>query len=49
MNVMSVSLLRLRNGDIALFYLRKNSAKMHSNDANMKDETKTWSEAVPYY
>ena len=25
MNVMSVSLLRLQNGDIALFYLQKNS------------------------
>src|SRR5690606_28827671 len=27
MNVMSVSLLRLQNGDIALFYLRKNSTE----------------------
>ena len=47
MNVMSVSLLRLENGDIALFYLRKNS----TDDCRplmriSKDEAKTWSEPV---
>ncbi|AHF14608.1 sialidase [Niabella soli DSM 19437] len=47
MNVMSVSLLRLRNGTIALFYLRKNSTVdcipvvRFSND-----EAKTWSAPV---
>ena len=45
MNVMSVSLLRLKNGEIALFYLRKNS----TNDCLpyvrfSTDEAKTWSE-----
>src|SRR5688572_17041562 len=45
MNVMSVSLLRLKTGEIALFYLRKNSVTdcipmvRFSND-----EAKTWSE-----
>lgn len=48
MNVMSVSLLRLQNGDIALFYLRKNSTfdcipMMRIS----KDEAKTWSEPTP--
>ncbi len=47
MNVMSVSLLRLQSGDIALFYLRKNS----TNDCRLHmrrsaDEGKTWSEAT---
>ena len=45
MNIMSVSLLRLDNGDIALFYLRKNSESdcipiMRTSS----DEAKTWSE-----
>ncbi|CAL1517234.1 sialidase family protein [Chitinophaga sp. MM2321] len=45
MNVMSVSLLRLQNGKIALFYLKKNSMAdciplMRISD----DEAKTWSE-----
>lgn len=44
-NVMSVSLLRLKNGKIALFYARKNSIAdcipmMRTSD----DEGKTWSE-----
>ncbi len=48
MNVMSVSLLRLQNGSIALFYLRKNSEidcipMMRISN----DEAKTWSEAIP--
>ena len=48
MNVMSVSLLRLQNGDIALFYLRKNS----TDDCipmmrTSKDEAKSWGEAIP--
>lgn len=48
MNVMSVSLLRLKNGDIALFYLRKNSTQDCIPMMRIsKDEAKTWSEAVP--
>ena len=48
MNVMSVSLLRLQNGDIALFYLKKNSTfdcipMMRVS----KDEAKTWSDPEP--
>jgi hypothetical protein len=47
MNVMSVSLLRLQNGRIALFYLKKNSLSdcipyMRLSD----DEAETWSEPV---
>lgn len=46
-NVMSVSLLRLRDGRIALFYLRKNSLEdcrpfLRTSD----DEAKTWSKPV---
>jgi sialidase-1 len=48
MNVMSVSLLRLQSGEIALFYLRKNS---DSDCIPMmrisKDEAKTWGKAIP--
>lgn len=48
MNVMSVSLLRLQDGNIALFYARKNSI----NDCIplmriSKDEGKTWSAPKP--
>jgi predicted neuraminidase len=47
MNVMSVSLLRLQNGGIALFYLRKNS---DSDCVPMlrisNDEAATWSDPV---
>lgn len=48
MNVMSVSLLRLQNGNIALFYLKKNSTfdcipMMRIS----KDEAKTWSDPKP--
>jgi len=47
MNVMSVSMLRIQTGEIALFYLRKNS---DSDCIPMlrisKDETLTWSEPV---
>jgi sialidase-1 len=48
MNVMSVSLLRLQNGEIALFYLRKNSETdciplIRISD----DEAKTWSDPQP--
>lgn len=48
MNVMSVSLLRLQNGDIALFYLKKNSTfdcipMMRVSN----DEAKTWSDPKP--
>ena len=47
MNVMSVSLLRLENGDIALFYLRKNSVTDCIPMLRFsKDEAKTWSEPV---
>ena len=46
-NIMSVSLLRLQNGQIALFYLRKNSLHdcrpvMHVST----DEARTWSRAA---
>lgn len=47
MNVMSVSLLRLRDGRIALFYLRKNSVfdcKPYVRFSS--DEGRTWSEPV---
>ncbi len=48
MNVMSVSLLRLQNGDIALFYLRKNSTQDCIPMMRIsKDETDSWSEAIP--
>jgi len=48
MNVMSVSILRLRNGDIALFYLRKNSSEDCIPMMRIsKDEAKSWSEATP--
>lgn len=47
MNVMSVSLLRLHNGDIALFYLRKNSTEDCIPMMRIsKDEAKSWSEAI---
>ncbi|HWC00552.1 MAG TPA: sialidase family protein, partial [Bryobacteraceae bacterium] len=47
MNAMSVSLLRLRDGRIALFYLRKNS----TSDCRpylrySSDEAKTWSDPI---
>ncbi|WP_164102589.1 sialidase family protein [Candidatus Laterigemmans baculatus] len=45
MNVMSVSLLRLDNGDIALFYLVKNSLTDCRPAMRISsDEAKTWSE-----
>ena len=44
LNVMSVSLLRLRSGDIALFYLRKTSQEDCRPLMRIsKDETETWS------
>ena len=44
-NVMSVSLLRLQDGRIALFYLRKNSpADCRPYLRISADETQTWSE-----
>jgi Neuraminidase (sialidase) len=47
MNVMSVSLLRLQNGDIALFYLRKNSTDDCIPFMRIsKDEIQTWSDAI---
>ncbi len=47
MNVMSVSLLRLQNGSIALFYLRKNSVQDCIPMMRIsKDEAKTWSEPI---
>lgn len=47
MNVMSVSLLRLQNGDIALFYLRKNSTEDCIPMMRIsKDEAKTWGDAI---
>jgi Neuraminidase (sialidase) len=48
MNVMSVSLLRLQNDDIALFYLRKNSTEDCIPMMRIsKDEAKSWSDPVP--
>ena len=47
MNVMSVSLLRLRNGKIALFYLKKNSTTDCIPMVRFsKDEAKTWSDPI---
>ncbi len=47
MNVMSVSLLRLQNGEIALFYLRKNSLSDCIPMMRIStDEAETWSEPV---
>lgn len=46
-NVMSVSFLRLQNGDIALFYLRKASlTDCRPVMLISKDEAKTWSEPI---
>jgi len=48
MNVMSVSLLRLQNGDIALFYLLKNSTIDCTPLMRIsKDEAKSWGDAIP--
>jgi hypothetical protein len=48
LNVMSVSLLRLQNGDIALFYLKKNAwTDCIPYMRISKDEAKTWSDPVP--
>jgi len=47
MNVMSVSLLRLQNGNIALFYLRKNSLDDCIPMMRIStDEAKTWSSHI---
>ena len=47
MNVMSVSLLRLKNGEIALFYLKKNAIDDCIPMVRFsKDEGKTWSEPI---
>ena len=46
-NVMSVSLLRLKSGQIALFYLRKNSLQDCRPMLRLSsDETKTWSDPI---
>lgn len=48
MNIMSVSLLRLGTGDIALFYLRKNSVDDCIPVMRIsKDEGKTWGVSKP--
>ena len=48
MNVMSVSLLRLQNGKIAMFYLRKNSTTDCIPMMRISgDEARTWSDARP--
>jgi len=48
MNVMSVSLLRLQDGNIALFYARKNSISDCIPLMRVsKDEGETWSEPTP--
>ncbi len=47
MNIMSVSLLRLKNGEVALLYLRKNSETNCIPFIRIStDEAKTWSEPV---
>ncbi len=47
MNVMSVSLLRMNNGEIALFYLRKNSTTDCLPMVRFsKDEASTWSDPI---
>lgn len=47
-NLMSVSLLRLDNGEIALLYLRKNSRTDCIPMMRISnDEAKTWSEPIP--
>jgi sialidase-1 len=44
---MSVSLLRLQNGEIALFYLKKNSVSDCIPYMRIStDEAETWSEAI---
>lgn len=48
MNVMSVSLLRLKSGEIALFYLKKNSTVDCIPMVRFsKDEAKTWTAPIP--
>lgn len=48
MNVMSVSLLRLQSGEIALFYLKKNSVTDCMPLVRFsKDEALTWSDPMP--
>jgi Neuraminidase (sialidase) len=48
LNIMSVSLLRLQNGEIALFYLKKNSMTDCIPTIRISnDETKTWSDPRP--
>ena len=48
MNVMSVSLLRLKNEEIALFYIKKNSNEDCIPMMRISvDEAKTWSDPVP--
>ena len=50
MNIMCPSLLRLQNGDIALFYLRKNSGKdCHLYMRKSTDEAQSWSEPTPLH
>ncbi len=47
LNIMSVSLLRLQNGEIALFYLRKNSLSDCLPMMRIStDEAETWSEPI---
>ena len=47
MNVMSVSLLRLQNGSIALFYLKKNTINDCAPMMRIStDEARTWSDPV---
>lgn len=48
MNVMSVTLLRLQDGRIALFYLKKNSTSDCIPMMRIStDEARSWSEAIP--
>jgi sialidase-1 len=48
MNIMSVSLLRLADGKVALFYLRKDSTTNNRPVVRISsDEARTWSEPIP--
>jgi len=48
MNVMSVSLLRLQNGDIALLLFKEELNRgLHTDAAYLQDEAQSWSDPVP--
>lgn len=45
-NVMSVSLMRMRNGDVGMFYLRKQGNHCMLYFVRSADETRTWSKPI---